>query len=65
MMPYASPDGYHRHSCPECGCIWEHADSNRGDIAAPDCSEPECWFHYSGSCKPKHKERKRRKKQAA
>lgn len=27
MKEYRSPDGLHRHKCPECGAVWEHPDS--------------------------------------
>ena len=26
MSRYVSPGGFHRHECPDCGCVWEHRD---------------------------------------
>ncbi len=53
-----APPERHRHRCPICYTVWEHADTMRGRADAHRC--PTCrhlppvghWFLYHGSCPP-------------
>lgn len=37
---YESPEGFHRHKCPNCNYIWEHSNNCVGNISAHRC--PRC-----------------------
>jgi len=51
---YQSPDGFHRHECPNCGTIWEHSDA-WWDIDkthhCPTCSREQL-YKYNGPKSP-------------
>ncbi len=34
---YYDAGGFHRHKCPDCGCVWNHPDGSDGDHECPKC----------------------------
>lgn len=62
---YASPTGFHRHKCDDCGHIWEHKDSCAGNESAHTCiCGKEEWYKYFGPEPPASLPKKRKKKSA-
>lgn len=54
MTRYRDKPGWHRHQCLECGLVWEHQDTHKGDVEAhrcPCCGNV-CLFWYEGPTAP-------------
>ncbi len=51
---YQDHEGWHRHKCEDCNCIWEHPDAMSGNTeahACPGCGKDER-YKYTGRHAP-------------